>query len=105
MVVVRLAFTQSNEPGRGIITEMSINVAHLVLVAFRYANDHVVDEGSDGSERCDVLSRAMVQFDVNNIFFRVRKGNREMTEVLGEFACQTASVSLSGLALRNAGCY
>jgi hypothetical protein len=75
---------------RGPLTEMCVDVAHLVFVAFGHTNDHVVDEGSDGSESSDVFPRAMVQLDMDNIFLRLRKGNGEMAQVLGEFACDTA---------------
>ena len=44
--------------------EMGIDISHLVFVALGDTNDQVLDDGLHGSEGCDVLSRAMVDFDV-----------------------------------------
>ena len=66
--------------------EMGVDVSHLVLEALGDANDQVVDDRSDGAERSDVLARAMVQLNVDDVLFRVREGDGEMAEVLGELA-------------------
>ena len=50
---------------------MSIDISHLVLVAFRNPDDQIVDEGFHGPQSCNVLSRAMVQFDDNGVFCRI----------------------------------
>lgn len=66
--------------------EMRIDVAHLVPKSFGDADDQVVDEGPNGAESSDILAGAVVQFDMDHILCRVRKGDREMTEVLRKFA-------------------
>ena len=50
---------------------MGIDISHLVLVAFRNADDQIVDEGLHGPQGCNVLSRAVVEFDDNGIFRRI----------------------------------
>ena len=50
---------------------MGVDVSHLVFEAFRDTDDHVVDEGLDGSESSDVLSGAMVEIDDNGVFGRI----------------------------------
>jgi len=53
--------------------EMGIDESHLVLEALRDADNQVVDQGSDCAESSDVLAGAMVQFDVDDVLFRVRE--------------------------------
>ena len=65
---------------------MCVDVSHLVLEALGDANDHVVDEGSDSSEGSNVLSRAMVEFDIDNILLWVREVDGQVVQVLREFA-------------------
>jgi hypothetical protein len=65
---------------------MGVHVSHLVLVALGDTNDQVVDEGSDGSEGSDVLSGAVVEFDVNNILLGAREVDCQVAEVLDELA-------------------
>ena len=66
--------------------EMCVDVSHLVPEALGDTNDQVVDEGSDGSEGCDVLSGAMVQLDVDEVLLGVREVDSQVVQVLGEFA-------------------
>ena len=65
---------------------MCVDVSHLVLEALRDANDQVVDEGSDGSEGSNVLSRAVVEFDVDDILLWVREVDGQVVQVLRELA-------------------
>lgn len=53
--------------------EMGVDVAHLVLEALGNTDDQVVDKGADGSQGSDVLARAMVQLDVDDVLLRVRE--------------------------------
>lgn len=66
---------------------MGVDVTHLVLEALGDTDDQVVDQGSDGSERGDVLSRAVVNLNANNILLRSREVNRDVAQVLGKLAC------------------
>jgi len=65
---------------------MGVDVSHLVLEALRNADDQIVDECSDRSEGSDALARAVVEFDINDVFGGVREGDGEMSEVFGEFS-------------------
>lgn len=65
---------------------MCVYISHLVLEALCDTNDEVVDEGTDGSEGCDILSGTVVQFDVDHIFLWTREVDGEMVEVLCELA-------------------
>lgn len=65
---------------------MCINIAHLVTKALGYANDHVVDECSDGAEGRDIFSGAVVELDVDDVLLWVGKGDGKMAQVFGEFA-------------------
>ena len=66
--------------------EMCVDVSHLVLEALGDTDDQVVDEGSDGSEGSNVLSRAVVEFDVDDILLGVREVDRQVVQVLRELA-------------------
>lgn len=68
--------------------EMCIHISHLVLVPLRHADDQIVDDGADGPECSDVLARAVVEFDVDDVLFWVRERDGEMAEILGEFAAR-----------------
>lgn len=68
---------------------MSVDVSHLVLVALGDANNHVVDDGTDSTERGDGLARSMVQLDVDEIFPRVVEVHGQMTQVLDQFSSRT----------------
>ena len=74
---------------------MCVDVSHLVFESLSDTDDQVVDKSSDGSEGCDVLSGAMVQFNVDNILLGVREIDCQVVEILRKFACssirQTAS--------------
>ncbi len=65
---------------------MSIDVSHLVLEALRYADDQVVDVGSDCSEGGDVLARAMVDLNADDVLLGARKVDGQVAQVLGELA-------------------
>lgn len=65
---------------------MCVDVAHLILETFGDANDQVVDEGSDGSEGSNALSRAVVEFDVDDILFFEGEVDGQVVQVLREFA-------------------
>jgi hypothetical protein len=65
---------------------MCVDVSHLVLEALGDANDQVVDESSDCSEGSNVLSRAVVEFDVDNIFLWVGEVDCQVVQVLRELA-------------------
>ena len=58
--------------------KVSVNVAHLVLVALGYADDQVVNESLDRAKCGNVLSRAMVQFNGNCVFVRVGEADSEV---------------------------
>jgi hypothetical protein len=65
---------------------MCVDVSHLILEALGNANDQVVDDGSDGSEGSNVLSRAVVEFDVDHIFLGVGEVDGQVVQVLRELA-------------------
>jgi len=67
--------------------EMGVHVAHLVLEAPGHADDHVVDQRAHGAQRRDVLARAVVQLDVDDVLLGVREVHGDVVEVLGELAC------------------
>lgn len=68
--------------------KMGVDVAHLVLKALGDADDEVVDKTANRAQRGDVLARAMVQLDVDDVLARVREGNREMAEVFHQLAAR-----------------
>jgi hypothetical protein len=74
--------------------EMCVNVSHLVLKALCDTDDQIVDEGSDCAEGSNVLSCAMVKFDLDDIFLWMREVDRQVVEVLGELA-YTISIRIS----------
>ena len=57
---------------------MCVDVSHLVFEALGDANDQVVDESSDSSEGSNVLSRAVVEFDVDDILLWVGEVDCQM---------------------------
>lgn len=83
---------------------MSVDVAHLVFVAFCYAGDEVSDDRLDCSESSDILAAAVVDFDLDDVGLGLRywlvagmrmRGSREtnnrecdgdVRQVLGELA-------------------
>lgn len=68
--------------------EMGIDVAHLVLEALGNADDHVVDQGADGTESGDILAGTVVKLDVDDILLWVGEVHCKMGQVLGELACE-----------------
>lgn len=66
--------------------EMCVDVSHLVLEALGDTNDQVVDESSDSSEGSNVLSRAVVEFDVDDILLWVGEVDSQVVQVLRELA-------------------
>jgi hypothetical protein len=62
--------------------KVSIDVSHLVFEAFCDTSDQVLNDGLHSSEGSDVLSRAMVDFDVHKLLvFRAlgqSEGNSNM---------------------------
>lgn len=65
---------------------MGVDVSHLVLEALRDTDDQVVDVGSDGSEGSDVLARAVVDLDADDILLWLGEVDSQMAQVLGELA-------------------
>ena len=65
---------------------MGIDISHLVLEAFRYANDEVVDERADCAESSNTFAVAVVHLDVEDILLWVRKADGDVIEVLAELA-------------------
>lgn len=65
---------------------MCVDISHLVLEALGDTDDQVVDEGSDGSEGCDVLPGTVVQLDVDDILLGVGEVDSQVVQVLREFA-------------------
>lgn len=66
--------------------EMCVDISHLVLEAPGDANDQVVDEGSDSSEGSNVLSRAVVELDVDDVLLWVGEVDSQVVQVLRELA-------------------
>ena len=67
--------------------EMGVDVAHLVLEALGDTDDHVVDQGADGTEGGDVLAGTVVKLDVDDILLWVVEVDCDVGEVLDELAC------------------
>lgn len=65
---------------------MCVDESHLVLESFGDTDDQVVDERADGSESSDILSRTVVQFDVDYILLGLGEVDGQMIEVLCELA-------------------
>jgi hypothetical protein len=65
---------------------MCVDESHLVLESFCDTDDQVVDESADCSKSGNVLSRTVVQFDVDYILLGLGEVNGQMVEVLCEFA-------------------
>ena len=49
---------------------MSVDVSHLVFVALRHTCDQVLDDRFDCAKCSDVLSRAVVDLDLDNVCLR-----------------------------------
>lgn len=65
---------------------MGIDISHLILEALRNADNQVVDEGFDGSQRCNILAGTMMQFDIDDVFRRMGEADRKMSQVLRKLA-------------------
>jgi len=71
--------------------KVSVDISHLVLVALSHTDDQVVDERLDSSEGGDVLSRAVVDLDVQNLqaifvlLFGEGKRDCDVREIFCEF--------------------
>jgi len=76
--------------------EMGVDVSHLVLEAFCDTNDQVVDDGSHCAEGGDVLSGAVVEFDVDDIGLWVGEVDGQVIKVLGELSSWTLNRNQSG---------
>lgn len=70
--------------------KMGIDVSHLVLVSLGDASHQVLDDGLDGSEGSDILSRSVVDFDLDDLLALLvlgeREGDGDVREILGELA-------------------
>ena len=65
---------------------MGVNVAHFVLETFRNPDDQVIDNGLYRAKGSDVLSSAMMEFDIDYGLRGLREANGEMRHVLNQFA-------------------
>lgn len=70
--------------------KMSIDVSHLVLVSPGDTGHQVLDDGLDGSEGSDILSRSVVDFDLDDLLALMvlgeGEGDGDVREILGQFA-------------------
>lgn len=76
--------------------EMCVNVAHLVLIALRDANDQVVDDGLDRAEGCHIFATAVVDLDLHDRLLWQREADGDV----GEVFCQCALEMECQLCLR-----
>ena len=65
---------------------MSVHVTHLILESLGDSNNQVVDKGLNSTQSSDILARAMVHLDVNNILVWVGEANRKVLAVLHKLA-------------------
>lgn len=77
--------------------KMSINVSHLVFISLCDSGDQVLDDRFDSAKGSDVLSRAVVDFNLDELLAILALGKREsdgdVGEIFGEFACKGIAVS------------
>ena len=66
--------------------EVGIDISHLIFESLCHADDQVVDDRLDGAQGCDILARAVVDFDENFVFGREREADSEVGEIFYEFA-------------------
>lgn len=78
---------------------MGVDVSHLVLVAFRDADNQVVDESADGSEGGDGLADTMVDVDGDDVLLGRREADSDVGQVLDQLAPRSLNGDLSGLDL------
>ena len=57
--------------------KVSVDISHLIFVTLGDAGHQVLNDGLDGSESGDVLSRAMVNLDLNELLAFFALGNGE----------------------------
>ena len=67
--------------------KMRVDVAHLVLEAFRDTDDQVADDGADGSEGSDILAVAVVDLNGDGVLLGLAEVDSQVTEVLDELPC------------------
>lgn len=67
--------------------EMGVDVSHLVLEALGDADDQVVDDGPHRPERSDILARAVVDLNTDNVLLGPREAHGHVVKVLDEFSC------------------
>lgn len=67
--------------------EMGVDVAHLVLESLGDTGDQVLDDGADGTEGGDIFTVAVVDLDGDGVLLGVAEVDSQVTEVLGELAC------------------
>jgi hypothetical protein len=65
---------------------MGVDVSHLVLESLGDTDDEIVDQGSDCAKSSDILSGAVVEFNVDDILLWVREVHCEMAEIFAELA-------------------
>lgn len=67
--------------------EMGVDVTHLVLEALGDTDDHVVDQGADGTESGDILAGTVVELNVDEVGLWVGEVDCQVGEVLLENTC------------------
>ena len=77
--------------------EMGVDVAHLVLVALGDTDDHVVDDGADGTESGDVLAGTVVHLNGDDVLLGVRERDSQVLEGLLEDTTGASDGDMSGL--------
>jgi hypothetical protein len=77
--------------------EMGVDVSHLVLESLGDTDDQVVDESADCSEGSNILARAVVKLDGDDVFLRVLEINSQMRKVLLQCASWTSHFDLATL--------
>ena len=64
--------------------EMGVDVTHLVLETLGDTDDHVVDQGTDGTESGDILAGTVVELNVDEVRLWVGEVDCQVGEVLLE---------------------
>lgn len=67
--------------------EMGVDVAHLVLEAFRDTDDQVVDERANGSEGGDILASAVMDLNGDGVLLGVAEVDSQVAQILDQLAC------------------
>ena len=78
---------------------MGIDVTHLVLETLGDADDHVVNDGADGTEGGDVLADTMVQLDTDRLLVLgvLDEGDADVLEVALELTTWALDGDNTGL--------